>query len=104
MVSVMGGAGGTGGTRRMPGKRRRSSMTAATPWAMPNANQPGSGIRNRGLDDRYFPRSNDVAAAPVGLSQYPNHWRSLPRRSTSNHGSPVRDRSWFDRGYLTNSA
>ena len=73
VVSVIGGAGATGATRWIPGKRRRSRNTAATPWATPNANQPGSGIRNRGLDDRYFPRSNEVAAAPVGLSQYPNH-------------------------------
>jgi hypothetical protein len=31
-------------------------------------------------------------------SQWLNHWRSRPSRSTRSHGSPVRDRSWVERG------
>ena len=31
-------------------------------------------------------------------SQYENHWRRRPRRSTSSHGSPERDSSCVDRG------
>ena len=36
-----------------------------------------------------------VAAAELGFSfnQYPNHCRRRLRRSTSSHGSPVRERS-----------
>jgi hypothetical protein len=35
---------------------------------------------------------------PPSASQYSNHCRIRPRRSTSSHGSPERDSSWVERG------
>src|SRR5438477_6457519 len=43
------------------------------------------------------------AVSPVPI-QCANHVRMRSSRSTSNHGGPVRDKPWKERGYRTNSA